>query len=123
MEWNNYWSAFITRKKLLAKIKAMDETDIVLGREPQTEKICRLIYNDYKEKYKNQLESVKDDFLKVLDGFNSVHLQSSRVKTIESLLEKIIAKRYSTLKDQKNEYANISVENYYQLQRKLDTYP
>ena len=112
MEWTDYWEAFITKKKLHSKVKAMDEMDVALGGKPQTEEICRLIHEDYNKNYKGYLETVRDEFLKELDKFSSVHLQSNRIKKIDSLLEKIITKRYSTLKDSKSGYANISVDNY-----------
>lgn len=84
IEWTNFWEAFITKKKLHSKVKAMDEMDVALGGKPQTEEICRLIYEDYNKNYKGYLETVRDNFLKELDKFSSVHLQSNRIKKIDS---------------------------------------
>lgn len=71
-----------------------------------------MIYDDYESCFKEQLEKVRADFLQVLDTFQNVHLQKSRVKSIESILWKIIHKRYYSLRNANSKYININSDNY-----------
>lgn len=48
----------------------------------------------------------------MLDTFQNVHLQKSRVKSIESILWKIIDKRYHSLRNANSKYVNINSDNY-----------
>lgn len=112
MEWNQYWEELVTKKKLANKIQEMDAADDLLGHELHIEQICQKIYDDYESYFRKYLEDVRQNFLKVLDSFENIHLQTSRVKTIDSLLGKIIEKRYQSLKNPKSGYVGINDTNY-----------
>lgn len=112
MSWDTYWNDFIEKNKLQNHVQEMNKVDERLGHELGIKEICQLIYDDYENHLKEQLEQVRLDFLKVLDTFRNVHLQKSRVKSIESILWKIINKRYSSLTDKNSEYVNINSDNY-----------
>lgn len=112
MDWENYWNTFITKEKCQNKIFEMDAVDEALGNEWRIETICHRIYEDYEKNFRPHLENVRQDFLKILDTFSHVHLQTSRVKKVDSLLKKIIDKRYSSLKNPESEYVGINADNY-----------
>lgn len=110
--WNQYWEEFLERKKLKNFVNAMNEADQSLESGVRIEDICRKIYEDYQGSWKNHLEIVRADFLKMLEEFQYVHLQTSRVKKIDSLLEKVIMKRYQAFQSDHSAYAKINGENY-----------
>jgi ppGpp synthetase/RelA/SpoT-type nucleotidyltranferase len=112
MDWNQYWENLVAKKKYANKISEMDDADDLLGHELHIEQICHMIYDDYECYFRKQLEGVRQDFLNVLDTFENVHLQTSRVKTINSLLGKIIEKRYQSLNNPKSGYVGINADNY-----------
>lgn len=95
--WDNYWREFIQEKKLDNFVSEMDQVDEQLKNQFRIEEICHKIYEDYQTSWKAYLEDVRADFLKTVDKFRHVHLQTSRIKTIDSLLEKVITKRYNSL--------------------------
>lgn len=110
--WSQYWQEFLEHKKLENFVSEMNEVDELLGNTVRIEDICFKIYEDYQGKWKDHLEQVRADFLKMLEGFQYVHLQTSRVKKIDSLLEKVILKRYNSLQNSASAYAKINGENY-----------
>lgn len=112
MDWDTYWYDFIEKYKLHNHIQEMDMVDEKLGYGFRIKEICRMIYADYENRLKNQLEQVRADFLKMLDAFQNVHLQTSRVKSIESILWKVIDKRYRSLRNISSKYVNINSDNY-----------
>ena len=77
-----------------------------------TEKICHTICDNYFKEWKPHLEEVKSEFLKLIDQFKEVHLQTNRIKNIDSLLVKVINKRYDYIADFDNLYSNINGTNY-----------
>lgn len=112
MDWEIYWKEFIKKKKCQNKIHEMDAVDEAMGNGWRIETICHRIFDDYENGFRDELEKVRQDFLKLLDKFNNIHLHASRVKEIDSLLKKVIDKRYSSLKSPKGEYVRINVDNY-----------
>ena len=110
--WDNYWKEFIQEKKLDNFIKEMNQVDEQLKNQFRIEEICHKIYEDYQTSWKEHLEDVRTDFLKMLDRFKHIHLQTSRIKTVDSLLEKVITKRYNSLRNSESLYARIDGENY-----------
>ena len=112
MHWDTYWNDFVEKNKLQNHIQEMNVADDQLGHELRIEDICHIIYDDYENRLKSQLEQVRTDFLQVLDTFQNVHLQKSRVKSIESILWKIIDKRYHSLTKTNSKYVNINSDNY-----------
>ncbi len=112
MDWDIYWNTLIEEKKLTTKIEELDQVDKIRGNSFTTETICHKIYDNYFEEWKPHLEVVKQDFLKLIDTFEGVHLQTSRIKTIDSLLVKVISKRYKNFADENNLYSSIDGDNY-----------
>ncbi len=111
MGWNEYWSDLLTNKKLKNTIEEINEIDLEKYGELKVENICHNIYDEYGE-YKKHLESVRQELLKVIEKFPGVHLQTSRVKELDSLLCKVVLKKYAHMFDEKNPYSYISDENY-----------
>lgn len=112
MDWDTYWNGFVEKYKLHNHVQEMNMVDEQLGYDLSIKEICHRIYVDYESRLRKQLEKVRADFMKVLDTFQNVHLQTSRVKTIESILWKIINKRYRSLKDTNSQYVHINADNY-----------
>ena len=82
-----------------------------VGEGETTEKICHEIYLDY-DSFCKELDEIRIDLIKDVETFPGVHLLTSRVKSIESLLEKVIKKRYSGLFDKNNLYGKIIGKDY-----------
>lgn len=112
MEWEEYWEKLLREKKLVQRIDEMNLYDAECGEQNYTERMCHEIYNDYHNNRKEYLETVKTDFLKQIEQFKGIHLQSSRIKQINSLLVKVITKRYENLRNAKNAYSRIASNNY-----------
>ncbi len=93
MEWEEYWEWLLSEKKYTLLVEEMDEADKSTGKET-TEKICHEIYIDYGE-WRKHLSKVKDDFLHIIENLQGVHLQTSRIKSLDSLLGKVITKRHA----------------------------
>ena len=102
----------LKKNKLQNYVQEMNMADKQLRHEFKIKEICHMIYDDYENQLKRQLEQVRINFLQVLDTFQNVHLQKSRVKSIESILWKIINKRYHSLRDPNSKYTNINSDNY-----------
>ena len=105
--WDSYWPSFLLENKLRGIV---DEIDSVSG-TLSTEEICKGIYEGYDE-YALRLESIRFDLMKDIDGIPGVHLQTSRVKNIDSLLRKVITKRHDWMMDSKNRYSSLRSDNY-----------
>lgn len=112
MEWAEYWKNLVEKKKLSSKLKELDAVDDIRGNCLHTEEICHKIYNDYYNEWKPHLEQVRKDFLELIDRFQGIHLQTSRIKAIDSLLVKVVSKRYEHLGDEDNLYSKINGDNY-----------
>ena len=111
MNWELYWDNLIREKKIQTQIADMDAIDIELRGKTQIKTICQAIYEDY-QNYKAYLEDVKVKLIKIIDTFPGVHLQTSRVKSLDSLLVKIISKRHQHLLDKDNLYSSLNADNY-----------
>ncbi len=111
MEWEEFWNSLIREHKLTQKVLEMNQVDALKGHPDNIEKICHYIYEDYKV-WKCECEAVKKEIWNTIESFGGVHLHTSRIKTQESLIEKVIRKRYEWLGNDYSKYANISVENY-----------
>lgn len=110
MDWETYWASLL-KKKLGAKVKEMNQADIARGNTQTIEDICHQIYLDYLD-WCNKLQEIKKDLVEELGNLNGVHLQCNRVKALDSLLEKVINKRYANLMNADSEYYHINGENY-----------
>lgn len=111
MEWNEYWNKLITEKKLKQKVSEINEIDIDNNSESSIEEICHAIYDDYSD-YAEQLEDIRIKLLKGIEKFPGVHLQTSRVKELESVICKVIERKYAHMMDENNLYSSISEKNY-----------
>ena len=87
-EWENYWKWLLEQKGLESYVLEMNQVDKAIRNKFNIEEICHRIYEDYKTSWQAYLETVRANFLKLLETFQNVHLQTSRVKTIDSLLER-----------------------------------
>ncbi len=105
--WDDFWYSFLDKEKLNLKIS---ELNIIDGYDKTTQ-ICRNIYDKYDE-YSKHLDVVRLKFVQEIEYLPGVHLQTSRVKSIESLLGKIINKRHENLLSKNNLYSTISAGNY-----------
>jgi len=110
-EWQEWWQTFLEEEKLQGKVGELDDLDRLNGNEAQTEKICFEVYNNY-DTIKSDLEEIKKDLINSFGQLEQVHLQSGRVKSKNSLIEKIIRKRYEYSKSQTSDYAHLNSSNY-----------
>lgn len=111
MEWQQFWTELLITKKLTSKVEELNVIDASKGQFAQTEKICHNIYDDY-ETWHEQLVLTKKDFLQEVEQIEGIHLQSSRIKTKESLIVKVITKRYENVSSRTSSYAYINGDNY-----------
>lgn len=111
MEWEEFWNTLLDERKLRLKVAEMDQVDDAKGHIIKTEEICHHIYDDY-SLWKSKCEDIKKDIWDIIEKFKGVHLHTSRIKSVDSLIEKVIRKRYVWLGDDDSKYANISAENY-----------
>ncbi|MCI8927858.1 MAG: hypothetical protein HFI97_09410 [Lachnospiraceae bacterium] len=111
MEWEAFWDTLLDEHKLRRKVEEMDQVDALKGHTTNTKEICHCIYDDY-SMWREECEKRKDEIWKIIEGFSGVHLHTSRIKNLESLIEKVIRKRHEWLGDDESRYANISAKNY-----------
>ncbi|EOS22713.1 hypothetical protein C806_03325 [Lachnospiraceae bacterium 3-1] len=112
MDWEGYWENLLEKKKLKARVDEMDQADQARNSSFRIEDICRKIYDNYQSRWRRELEEAKVEFQRIIEGFQGVHLHSSRIKTIDSLLVKVITKRYENLTNLQSPYYKINGENY-----------
>ena len=112
MEWESYWDNLIEKKKLRPRLDELDELDKARCNPYTTEQICHKIYDDYYRIWRPKWKQVRDHFWELVEQFQGVHLQTSRIKTLDSLLVKVICKRHEHLGDPDSLYFKIDGENY-----------
>jgi ppGpp synthetase/RelA/SpoT-type nucleotidyltranferase len=110
-EWNTWWNKFLQSNHLQDKVRELDEVDRLDGMEPLTEKICYEVYHNYDDIAAGR-EGIKQELLNSLGQLEQVHLESGRVKKKDSLIEKIIRKRYEYIGSRTSGYAHINGNNY-----------
>ncbi|MCM1272094.1 MAG: hypothetical protein NC225_03185 [Clostridium sp.] len=110
MEWEELWKKLLN-KGIGKKINEMDVMDKANGNAVSMEDICHNIFADYNQ-IKPELKATKKEILDMMENLPGVHLHTSRVKSVESLIEKIITKRYQRMFDKESGYADISAETY-----------
>ena len=104
MDWTDFWKQFLDKNKLNNIVKEIDSVS-----SSPIEDVCHKIYDKYDKKI---LERIRLDFIQEIEKFSDVHLSASRVKEIESVLRKVIIKRYERMMDQNNRYSFLSADNY-----------
>lgn len=110
-EWDPYWDELIHLNKLEEKIRDLDEVDKLEGRNITTKEICRHIFEDYKN-WQTKCKKIRDDLLLEIGELSGIHLHTSRIKTMDSLIVKVITKRHEWLGNNGSKYANLCVDNY-----------
>ena len=111
MDWETFWNTLLREHKLSLKVKEMDQVDAAKGHTTNTKEICHRIYDDYSV-WREEYERQKNAIWEIIQKFQGVHLHTSRIKTLESLIDKVIRKRHEWLGDDNSKYANINVDNY-----------
>ena len=89
----------------------MDKIDLERYGQCKIQSIYHNIYDDYQD-YRLELEEVRRHLLTKIEEFPGVHLQTSRVKQLDSLLVKVINKRSDFLLSKDSLYATITGDNY-----------
>ena len=105
-EWSGFWGDFLNRYKLK---NIVSDIDLVSNRK--IEEICHKIYNNY-DVFSLKWDKTRIKLIQEIENLPGVHLQTSRVKDIESLLRKIIIKRYEWMMNPDNKYSKLSEDNY-----------
>lgn len=115
--WDEFWDKFIADNKLQSVI---DEIDTILSKTSDflIEDICHKVYNKYGV-YSEELDVKRKDLIHDVEGLPGVHLLSSRTKTVESLLRKIIKKKHDWMMDSNNKYSILDDDNYERLMTDL----
>ena len=106
--WEEYWKSFLDSNKLRGLV---DEMNTVDNGECKTESICRGVYQRYPE-YSTLCEKIREEIVADVENVEAVHLHTSRVKSLDSLLRKVITKRHERLLNKKDPYSKIDEENY-----------
>lgn len=110
-EWDNFWTDFLNRERLNTKVKDLIELDAAYGKEKNIVDICREIYANYPEEAKKQ-DDVRKKFLEEIDYIVHSHLQTSRIKSVSSLLRKVIIKKHEAYKSKTDPYKSLTDVNY-----------
>lgn len=111
-DWKKYWRGLLEEHKLESNVEDLDQVDKARGHEKLTEKICYSIYQNYSNLY-DQLKKVEKQFLEEeLSDMQEIHLRASRVKAKDSLLAKVITKRYDYINSKTNDYARLDEDNF-----------
>lgn len=112
MEWEVYWQNLLTEKKLNNKVSELNVyEETILKQAPLTEKICKGIYDRYDE-MEERLKAVKTDCIRAFDTIEGVYLKSGRVKGKDSLLCKVIDKRWENIEAFDSKYYKLNEFNY-----------
>ncbi len=98
----------MNENKLRGHVLQMDSVD---DGECKTEKICKEVYCNYPS-YFEKWEKVRGKIVKQIEGISVVHLHTSRVKSIDSILRKIITKRHERLLNKNDPYSRIAADNF-----------
>ena len=116
--WDNLWKKLLSNEQINAKIKRLDALDLKFGfGEQHTYNLCKEIYSDYSlliKDEKNLLTELKNELNDLFNDFSYVYSVTARVKEINSLIQKIILRRYkyyaNTVIGEK--YRNLSKDTY-----------
>lgn len=110
--WCDFWPSFLDRERLNSVVDELNELDKDENREQTIEDICKGVYLKYDQQDEVRLKNVRIEFQKRIDDIAHVHLSTSRVKTINSILRKIITKRHGNYFSKTSPYATLTEENY-----------
>ena len=107
LDWADYWENLLKVHKLKGVV---DELNLV-SNDAAVENICHSIFDCYEEHAK-KLEIIRISLLQEVERLPGVHLQTSRVKGLDSLLVKIIIKKHKRMMDESDPYSTLSEINY-----------
>lgn len=110
--WCDYWPSFLDRERLNGVVAELTEQDKEENREQTIEDICKGVYLKYDQRDEERLKEVRIEFQKKIDKIAHVHLSTSRVKTIDSIIRKIIIKRSENYFSKTSPYARLTEDNY-----------
>ena len=111
MCWDEKWDSLIRDNGLINKVKEMDEFDDDKNNKLHIKDICGQIYQDY-TKYSEILSKTRKEILNITRKFSEEHIQTGRIKEMDSLLCKVINKRHAHINDKHNPYSTINGDNY-----------
>ena len=106
--WEEYWGNFKASNKLETKVNELDE---IFSQENSVTEICKRIYEHYDEYY-TEWEKVRQALWLKIEELPGIHLQTSRVKSIDSILRKVIEKKYERGMNPNDPYSKIDAENF-----------
>lgn len=110
--WCEFWPSFLDRERLNSIVDELNELDEAENREQSIEDICKGVYLKYDQRDEDRLKNVRIEFQKKIDKIAHVHLSTSRVKTIDSIIRKIITKRHEKYYSKTSPYAALTENNY-----------
>lgn len=110
MEWKQYWENLLKEHKLIDVCQGLREIDKDLKNDEfYTENLCKNIYDSYDD-IKKKLCDVKELVENKLDKIKDVHLSTGRIKTIDSILVKVITKRSQYTLEINSKYSDMNVD-------------
>lgn len=109
--WDEIWNEILDKNGLSKKVDLIDQIYLEKDVPLKIKDICRNVATDY-DSEKDNLEVVRQELIREVEKLPGSHLMTSRVKTLESLLVKIISKRSEFIRDERNIYNAVSDENY-----------
>lgn len=109
--WETYWENLLRENKLAEMVAQLDYVDSANNRGSYTKAICEIIFRKY-DSIKSVLNKVHDDLILELNSVDDVYLRSSRIKSMDSLIMKVIKKRYSNIESKTSKYTKIDGNNY-----------
>lgn len=115
LNWNDYWNEFITKNKLQAKVHELEEFEALYHTGVNIKDLCEQISEHYDNSWRLHLEEVQGKFLKDINSIEGVHLSCNRIKKKDSLLLKIIDKKYKEGLSPQSKYRNLDSSNYFEI--------
>ena len=104
VDWVDFWDSFLEKNKLNSKLN-----EIELVSHSSFIDVCHEIYDKYNY---DELNEKRKALIEEVEKFPGVHLNTSRVKEIDSVLKKIITKRYAWMMDPNSRYSKLNSDNF-----------
>lgn len=111
-QWGEFWSSFLESERLIEIVDILNELDFQHGKPQTVEDICKGVYEKYDRTDEERLKKIRTDFMACIESISHIHLSTSRVKSIDSVLRKIITKRYDEYDLKGSLYAKITDDTY-----------
>lgn len=106
--WKEYWNDLLEKNKLVTAVNQMN----IIDASNKTEKICRNIYGNYNDLYENLIKVHNKLVVEINEAGKWIYLHSSRIKSMDSLIVKVIQKRYQNINSKTSRYAILECDNY-----------